>query len=1475
MTSTPAIQPSRVIQGYQKFLTDAIVRSPLRRVVISDQSRLLDCSRLDVVNESLPADLLDAILKKHEAIEIDLRLHAHKPNTVSISCALAGYAGDPTARSDDGARDRVLQSLHSRLDRIRRHAELAKRQTGVHAVWLGYPLLYHSTGEGDDVPWVLAPVFLWPFSIVPDERREGRIRVSRDLGAGPPQINRALASWAERHSQLKLPALDDGDLGSLDWDAIKHHLGVIANTFAVPPEIDLSGPLRSVPTAKSLSGQPGPCVYHAAVVGSFPYKDEAILVDLDALAKTDLSDGVVAAFSQGTRLRAPKEEAPPPEEDRYLVLEADFSQERAIWKARREPGLVIHGPPGTGKSQTIVNIIADALAHDRTVLMVCQKQAATRVVMEQLKSVGLGDLCVEVHQPETDRPAIFRDIRAQVGALPHKAEDAQQARRAQFSRDITALESELDRYAAALHEQHPRFKLSYSQMKDREGRASAEFPSVRSLPELQRTLKECSVEEVDALGRFAANIGRLFRQADALKNPWRFRKPEIKPTAALRDDVGAVLVELAELDARHLEQIARRGMGVDLPDDLADFVETAPEVIGRLRPLAEDQPSEHAELVRRWLRVLHARGSEEHDRQATRCREALALAERVQATSPDPAWTERCRNLTEPAYEDLLDAARVVVGQRGRWWRMLRPSYRWARRLIRQHRPGAVGTAYWEAAGSLRAHLEAHQARVQLARVNERLVPEATFCSAEENHQIQFTRDAGVAFDEAQWLCREGESRHWLDDVFGGTCPIEDPARLRHSLDEVEAGRERALLVRGLREKLEALKSFVQRDALAEPLGLIDAGQTVGKWIEGVRVGLERLPELIALERDRDQRVALQGIILDALEAYERDRQLGKQVPQPPADLPIDSYGRWWEALVRYAAALGWQETCERERPILTSLTPEIHAEKVQRLRDGLKSKRDREAETIRARWLARQIDHRNEPWNIWFALRSGTKNGGSKSLREAVRLSLPRGLLAMRPCWLANPASVSQVFPLEAALFDLVIFDEASQCPIEQAMPAIYRGKSLVVSGDEKQLPPTNFFSVRKQYTDDKDEDAEATDELVDDKAQSDRQLGQDFLINAEDILQAAVALFPYEAQEYLRVHYRSRHPALIEFSNQAFYGGRLETPPATRGGSTWDPPIIYHRANGIYQDRRNREEARAVVSVLKDYWGAEGSSPTVGVVTFNEPQQELIEDLIEEERARDQQFAKRYAQEFARREQNQDVGFFVRNLENVQGDERDVMIFSTTFGPDPQGQFFRRFGPVGQVGGERRLNVAVTRAKERVIVVGSMPIDKVATTLGDAFGPYAQITPSGYLQLYLAYAEEISAGEQPRAEAILRRLPRAGGRAVVSRRGPESAFEEQVLDVLVARGLAVECQVGESGFRIDLAIRHRDPSRGYALGIECDGATYHSDRTARARDVWREDILRNRGWSIHRIWSTRWWSHREQETSRLLDAVEHALSR
>ena len=331
------------------------------------------------------------------------------------------------------------------------------------------------------------------------------------------------------------------------------------------------------------------------------------------------------------------------------------------------------------------------------------------------------------------------------------------------------------------------------------------------------------------------------------------------------------------------------------------------------------------------------------------------------------------------------------------------------------------------------------------------------------------------------------------------------------------------------------------------------------------------------------------------------------------------------------------------------------------------------------------------------------------------------------------NPNTACQIFQLSLGMFDVIIFDEASQCPLEQAVPILYRGKRVVVAGDEKQLPPTSFFLSVTPF-DDEENSPDETEAPIEDQLQ--RDLIRDVLATT-DLLTVCDSVL---RNSYLDMHYRSEHPLLIQFSNKAFYGGRLQCPPSVKSDGAEEIPIEVRSTNGVYEHQTNEMEARSVVKLLRELWLEKSFTGTLGVVTFNLKQEDLIQNLLQTEALQDELFRVKYETECDRKDGRQDVSFFVKNLESVQGDERDAMIFSTTFGLDSTGQFKRFFGPLNRDGGERRLNVAVTRAKKKIFIVTSLPVSQISDVFASAGSRKAtKVTGRDYLQAYMRYAEAV----------------------------------------------------------------------------------------------------------------------------------------
>jgi len=427
--------------------------------------------------------------------------------------------------------------------------------------------------------------------------------------------------------------------------------------------------------------------------------------------------------------------------------------------------------------------------------------------------------------------------------------------------------------------------------------------------------------------------------------------------------------------------------------------------------------------------------------------------------------------------------------------------------------------------------------------------------------------------------------------------------------------------------------------------------------------------------------------------------------------------------------------------------------------------------------------------------------------------------LQALKPCFMMGPLSVSQYLPPGKLSFDLIVMDEASQMRPEDSLGAIARGKQLIVVGDPKQLPPTNFFNLLNE-SDEENEDEELA------------------FGNQESILDYCFSNFG--GSQVLNWHYRSQHERLIAFSNHQFYNKSLNLFP-TAHASDEILGIEYRRVEGVYRGQTNEMEAQELITdVVREVKSGRGRS--IGVVAMNSQQARVLRDTWD-----------RHVREMPEikflpvaSEDNVLNRLFIKNLENVQGDERDVIFISLTYGRDDNGNFFQRFGPIGHDLGWRRLNVLFTRARQQMRIYSSMGSEMIKPSDQAKRGVHE-------LKAFLEYCET----------GILPELATKTGR------GPDTPFEEDVAAEICRMGLRVEFQVGVAGFYIDIGVfDEREPGH-FLLGVECDGATYHSSLSARDRDRIRQEILERLGWRIHRVWSTDWFRSSRQERDKLRRAI------
>ena len=344
------------------------------------------------------------------------------------------------------------------------------------------------------------------------------------------------------------------------------------------------------------------------------------------------------------------------------------------------------------------------------------------------------------------------------------------------------------------------------------------------------------------------------------------------------------------------------------------------------------------------------------------------------------------------------------------------------------------------------------------------------------------------------------------------------------------------------------------------------------------------------------------------------------------------------------------------------------------------------------------------------------------------------------------------------------------------------------------------------------------------------------------------------------LNFHYRSKYEELIAFSNHAFYDGKLYVSPNAEIPE--EPPIKVHMVEDAkWINRTNREEAEEVVRIIRNFLETRKNNDTMGVITFNSDQRDLIEDLIDDECKDDQAFAAAIEAERNRKSDNgEDIGLFVKNIENVQGDERDEIVFSIGYAKGPNGRLVQRFGWLNQKGGENRLNVAISRAKKKIRIVLSFEPEELQVDSAKNEGPRI-------LKKYLRYAKAVSDGNDELAKEILKSLH--DGPADEGTDWFDSPFEEDVCNALRERGYDIRTQVGIGGYRIDMAAVK---DGRYVLGIECDGKLYHSSASARDRDYHRQKYLESRGWKIHRIWSSNWWHNPKNEIDKIAYLIDSA---
>jgi primosomal replication protein N'' len=1363
-----------------------------------------------------------------------------------------------------------------KIERINRAVSLYQRETGVNPLYLAFPLLMLRERDVGASPGrcIVAPLLLWPISLGTTRARQGEVVIGFDRERGLIHENPALTPWLKDHFgieiELEATAAELSATERLSSEDVMIAVGEALKGFQKLTRMASSGPLMSVPTKDSSIPPNEPRIFQSAAVSVVDWVHQSIVNDLAKLA-ADPSDMEVLDTFLGLRAPAANDDSLDvdiPEANRFFIADADPAQQQAVFKARKKNGRLIHGPPGTGKSQTIVNVVIDAVARGEKVLVVCQKQAAINVVSKRLAKEGFSNLVLIVHDAMKDRIQIIEALKNQVTDWSHAVIGNVGERRNIVCAQIVAVEQELRSYNEALWTAKSHGGLSYRTILARLVSLNAKPTFLAIHAKLRPLLVKLTYQQVQEIKERIAEIAPVWERADLTDNLWRFVKSfDFSEEARLEI---AAFVEAAKIGAgahdRHIERFGELIPNInrtELPAWLKEYGELFSDTEGRLS----------ISWIVRWrdfVKALpEARAAPQLLQSLTVFVNELKSLKDVEIELP---WLERFSRLEASVLRKLQEHCEAFARRDRSWFRKLLPLAKQARRNLKHH-SNELNTA---CDSSFASHLLQHCRHI--SRLHDVVTelhpilsplgvdPRVWTLSAAEVHQQSATYLITLqGADRARIAIENCPLKMRLLD-----CLKEDSSKsLALLMDKFRESCIRSGLGDRARAAITPLHEYLENDFHPIVENCIVQQKSLLPVIEPLARKLGSIPPIQKFKFFRSRLTHDSRAVFDVL--AEASSEKGAACNQGTAER--------WRASIEASALTGWKKELETTYPQLVEIPSDYYRSQVAKLEKLEEEKKDLNRKLVFERHHRQSVARENS-WRGVLV----TKGRGSKRLRQVVSMGSAHGVFNLRPIWLTNPETVSQIFPLKSGLFDVVIFDEASQLPPEFAVGALFRSKRAIVSGDEHQLPPTSFFQAGFDISSDSEIDVQLEelekrleDEGDDPAVVTEYERLQNMVQSksAENLLTMAKPILPHS---WLTIHYRSRFAELIRFSNAAFYENKLRMPTAHPPENlNIQKPIRVHRVDSDYcSDQTNPGEASAIVSHLRELWLKEDKAvPTTGIVTFNIHQRDAILDALKAEAERDRTFADVLGREENRLDGEEDIGFFVKNLENVQGDERDVIIFSTTFGKRPDGKFARFFGPLSQNGGQRRLNVAVTRARDRIEIFTSLPINEISDALTRPLeSVHTGVRPRDILQLYLAYAEACHNGSHERVEEILKRatsLSYGGFASAGSSEDYDSDFEILVADVLRRNGFKVRTQVNEGEFRIDLAIVHPTENR-YALGIECDGAAFHSSWSARSHDIWRQRVLESCGWKIHRVWSTDWWRNHSTQVDALIHTARHA---
>lgn len=1090
-----------------------------------------------------------------------------------------------------------------------------------------------------------------------------------------------------------------------------------------------------------------------AVIGIFPQAGSFLVPDYLQLLEKDQFTDLVELFTK-TAAEKPVAEnlnflSAIKEDKVYAAFPMDTWQENALKGIKLGHSLVIQGPPGTGKSQLICNLISDAIAQGRRVLVVCQKRAALDVVYQRLQEESLADFIALVHDFKNDRKEIFEKIARQINRVDefrsrNSSLDTIYLERTflQSSRRIDQITEELEEFRKALFDETECGKS----IKELYLTSSLEEPAIgikQELPNFPFTRLDDFLRKLKSYSFYAKN----FLQEEYT---WRDRKSFSNFSIADFNVLKDCLKEIPDLFRQLNFQIETIiGQRLDL-DQCSEFLEKEHEA-------EELMTIMHRHPVYDYFKRMCLEPDEE----------------------TSTLWLSNIERVVNECFTGEGPEISVATHQLGQLQEALRRSMKARRSLI--------GLIRWEL-------FSKDKFLIQRALVANGLASDKNgFLTLEAKLDSRLNLEHNIS---------KLRSRPWLLNL-PETLKQEDYKKWFGNQLIAIHGKHVFSSMRGLATFIDpqhhAQEDFTLKiKKLYQSLSLLKERQE--KWRHYFTAA-----QLQTLTQQPDQYEIISKTLqkdFDALCEFDRLREKLEEDEKLIIQRLSDHRHDWdfdeLKKLFINSLSLAWIEHLENKHPELRKVSSGQMALAESELREHIitKQKISTDILLLKARESVisdLEFNRLNNRVTYRDLLHQATKKKKIWPIRKLIT-EFEREVYKLLPCWLASPESVSALFPLKES-FDLVIFDEASQCYAERGIPSLYRGKQVVVAGDSKQLRPGDFYHVRWE-----DEDDDHPDQEVD------------------SLLELTSRYWP---SLQLRGHYRSQAPELIEFSNLHFYDGKLQLLPEFKFDRQ-SPVIEYVKVEGSWQNNTNVLEAHTVSDCVQRLL-AEDPTRKIGVVTFNAPQQSLILDVLEDE--------------FSKSKQAIPETLFVKNIENVQGDERDVIIFSIGYAADKKGKVNVQFGSLNMAGGENRLNVAVTRARKKIIIITSIWAHQLETDDVKNDGPRL-------LKKYLEYAKAVSDGNY--------RL------ALTTQHHHAQPWYLKHRVIAWAAQRWANHQVEEASVPIyDLIVKQEEEPRGVLL---LDDELYFNDLSAKAPHSLTPILLEHKNWPYLRIHSRNYWQDQER---------------